>query len=105
MQYIDLQKRFKSDIATIDFLLKLVGVMHADFNFGWVLVDLGDSLKQELDFINEGKNAERCMRDLEHLGFIHVPEVYWDYCNKVRRLLLLISQTNFYRRDYKISYC
>lgn len=88
MQYIDLQRRFKSDVATIDFLLKLVCIMHPSFNFTWVLKDLKDSLEQELDFINEGKNAERCLRDLKHLGFIHVPKVFWTYCSKVIYFLL-----------------
>lgn len=89
VQYIDLQRRFKSDVATIDFLLKLVCLMHPSFNFTWVLQDLKDSLKQELDFVNEGKNAERCERDLKHLGFIHVPQVLWTYSGKVCVFLLL----------------
>lgn len=83
VQYIDLQRRFKSDVATIDFLLKLVVLMHPSFNFTWVLKDLKESLRQELDFINEGKNAERCERDLKHLGFVYVPKVLWKYCSKV----------------------
>lgn len=39
---------------------------------------------QELDFVNEGKNAERCADDLRHLDYIYVPKVYWDYTNSVR---------------------
>lgn len=83
VQYIDLQRRFKSDVATIDFLLKIVCFMHPSFNFTWVLKDLKESLRQELDFVNEGKNAERCREDLKHLGFVYVPEVFWSYCSKV----------------------
>lgn len=83
VQYIDLQKRFKGDVATIDLLLKLAGILHPDFNFSWILTDLKGSLEQELDFCNEGKNAERCARDLKHLRFVYVPEVLWNYCSKV----------------------
>lgn len=83
VQYIDLRKRFKTDIKTINFLLKIVAFIHPDFNFTWVLADLENALKQELDFINEGQNSERCARDLQHLQYIYVPKVFWDYTSTV----------------------
>ncbi|KAJ8922110.1 hypothetical protein NQ315_004042, partial [Exocentrus adspersus] len=79
VQYIDLQRRFKSDVNTINFLLKIAAFMHPNFNFTWVLTDLENALKQELDFVNEGQNAERCARDLKHLKYIYVPKVFWEY--------------------------
>lgn len=45
--------------------------------------DLKGTLAQELDFENEGRNAERCARDLRHFGYVVVPRVHWDKCSKV----------------------
>jgi aarF domain-containing kinase len=41
------------------------------------------TLAQELDFENEGRNGERCHRELKPLDYIHVPAVHWDKTSKV----------------------
>jgi len=76
VQYIDLQKRFRGDVGTILFLQDIIALIHKNYNFGWMLRDLKNSVQKELDFINEAKNAERCAEELKHFDFIHIPKVY-----------------------------
>lgn len=85
-----MQSRFISDVATIEFLLKIIGFMHPDFNFGWVLTDLSSNLREELDFLKEGRNSERCAEDLKEFDFVHVPKVYWEYCSSVSHFFNVI---------------
>ncbi|XP_055625362.1 uncharacterized aarF domain-containing protein kinase 5 [Toxorhynchites rutilus septentrionalis] len=82
VQYADLRKRFEGDLRTILFLQDLIAVLHKNYNFGWIARDLQDNLREELDFIHEGKNAERCAEDLKKHDYVYIPKVLWEYTNE-----------------------
>ena len=49
------------------------------------------TLAQELDFINEGQNSERCQSDLKHLDYVYVPKVHWDITSTVSSICFAAS--------------
>lgn len=49
-----------------------------------VIEDFSISLQQELDYLKEGRNAERIKEQFAEDTTIHIPKIYWDYtANKV----------------------
>ncbi|KAH8372437.1 hypothetical protein KR093_011597, partial [Drosophila rubida] len=87
VQYSDLQKRFVSDVATIIFLQDVIELVFKDYNFGWIMNDLRKNLVQELNFVQEGQNAERCANDLKKLKYVAVPKIHWQHTK--RRVLTM----------------
>lgn len=47
------------------------------------MTNIGACFSKELDFIHEGKNAERAAADLKKFSYVHIPEVDWDLTSKV----------------------
>lgn len=78
-QYLDLKDRFVGDTRAVDILLALVEWMHPKFGFRWILDELKGSLANELNFVHEAKNSERCASDLAELSsFLYIPTIRWD---------------------------
>ncbi|XP_072013771.1 uncharacterized aarF domain-containing protein kinase 5-like [Amphiura filiformis] len=83
IQYINLRDQYSGDIRTLEIMLELVHWMYPkQFNYNEILQEMKGPLARELDFENEGKNAERCAKDLSYLKYIYVPKVLWKYTTK-----------------------
>lgn len=52
-----------------------------------ILDELGERIFEEMDYINEGENAERFFELYGHLKDVYVPKIYWEYTN--RRVLTM----------------
>ncbi len=48
-----------------------------DFQFSWVVPEFERHLQMEMDFVNEGKNAERIAKNFHHNPQISVPKIFW----------------------------
>lgn len=78
-------------------------MIHKNYNFSWIFTDVRNNLEQvntlkiqmiskysiiylqELDFVHEGKNAERCAADMAKFDYIHVPQVHWNLTTTVKK--------------------
>lgn len=50
----------------------------ADFNIEGVAASFAATLRAELDYLSEARNAERFARNFAHDPTIHIPNIFWD---------------------------
>jgi aarF domain-containing kinase len=49
----------KVDIVTMEYCVKLMGLLFPDFKFQWLVDESKKNLPVELDFLQEGRNTEK----------------------------------------------
>jgi ubiquinone biosynthesis protein len=57
------------------------------YNPRGIVADFAAQIRRELDFIRDGKNADRLRKNMKSLTGIKVPRIYWEYCSP--RLLVM----------------
>lgn len=91
VQRPQLRQRFYQDLGYMRFLIRLGNVIfkkYADWDGWYELADeFGRNLFAEVNYIQEGRNADRLRRVLRDFTDIRVPKVYWKYTG--RRVLTL----------------
>lgn len=66
-------------LAGVEMLVRLVAVLFPEFKLMWLAEETKKNLPLELDFVNEGLNADRVRRMFIHESYLKVPEIYWEY--------------------------
>ena len=65
------------DIYTMDFLVRVVNYVFPQFEFMWLAEEMRKNLPLELDFRQEGKNAEKVSKMYANYDWLKVPKIFW----------------------------
>eukprot|EP00008_Paramoeba_atlantica_P010771 CAMPEP_0201480656 /NCGR_PEP_ID=MMETSP0151_2-20130828/5101_1 /ASSEMBLY_ACC=CAM_ASM_000257 /TAXON_ID=200890 /ORGANISM="Paramoeba atlantica, Strain 621/1 / CCAP 1560/9" /LENGTH=413 /DNA_ID=CAMNT_0047862591 /DNA_START=473 /DNA_END=1714 /DNA_ORIENTATION=+ len=79
VQHPHLAKTARADAETVSFFAKVLNKIFPDFDYLWLANEIKLNLPKELNFMNEGENAERChdtMFDCD--AAVVVPHIFWD---------------------------
>ncbi|XP_025912989.1 uncharacterized aarF domain-containing protein kinase 1 isoform X3 [Apteryx rowi] len=87
VQHPKVQAQSSKDILLMEVLLLVVKQIFPDFEFMWLVEEAKKNLPLELDFLNEGRNAEKVAHMLKDFDFLKVPRIYWEL--STRRVLLM----------------
>jgi len=87
VQYPGIQKIVENDLRNVRFLLRVLAQFERNLDFGPIIEEISTNVPQELDFINEGHNAELIAKNFADRDDIIVPQIIWEYTS--RRLLVM----------------
>jgi aarF domain-containing kinase len=87
VQYPGIDRIAKSDLKNMMFLARMLSRIERPFDFTPIVRELENLVPLELDFVNEGHNAETVARNLKHRPEFIVPGIIWERTS--RRVLTM----------------
>ncbi|MGH0031778.1 MAG: ABC1 kinase family protein [Myxococcota bacterium] len=78
VQYPEIASLVRGDLANVRFLFRAVGWLERDFDVMPLIDELSANVPRELDFVNEGRNAERMAEQFGPRTDLAVPSIHWD---------------------------
>ncbi len=86
VQYPEIEALIRGDLMNLRALFRAVDVLESDFDLMPLIDELGTYIPRELNFVNEGRNAETIARFFKDRPEIAVPRVHWELTT--RRVLV-----------------
>ena len=98
VQHRRLRETSAGDLLAMSTVVQIADRLFDDFNFMWICEELTPQLPKELNFINEGKNAEAAAHHLAMTGLdCIVPRVLWNQTSA--RVLTMEFEEGFKATD------
>ena len=87
VQYPGIDRIVDIDLANMSFFIGVLNRLDRSMDYRFVAQEMRTNIPKELDFINEGHNAERIAKQFAGVQDVIVPDIYWDYTS--RRVLTM----------------
>lgn len=100
VQHPKVQRQSTKDIMVMEVLVKVVHWLFPDFAFTWLVEEAKKNIPLELDFLNEGHNAEKVSKMLAHISFLKVPVIHWNLSTNRILTMEFIEGGQVNDRDY-----
>ncbi|XP_058148918.1 aarF domain-containing protein kinase 1 isoform X2 [Dasypus novemcinctus] len=100
VQHPKVRAQSSKDILLMEVLVMAVKQLFPEFEFMWLVDEAKKNLPLELDFLNEGRNAEKVAQMLKQFDFLKVPRIYWELSTKRVLLMEFVEGGQVNDRDY-----
>jgi predicted unusual protein kinase regulating ubiquinone biosynthesis (AarF/ABC1/UbiB family) len=87
VQYPNIEKLVDADLKNIAVFVRILNRLDKTLDFRFIAEEMGNMIPRELDFINEGRNAEAIAANFAGVEDVIIPRIYWEYTT--RRVLTM----------------
>ncbi|WJX38442.1 hypothetical protein P8452_26107 [Trifolium repens] len=104
VQHPHMTETAAADQATVELIVNTLHNFFPSFDYRWLIDEIKESLPQELDFLTEAKNSEKCLENFRNLSphiasYVYAPKVYWNLSTS--KLLTMEYMEGAYVNDVK----
>jgi aarF domain-containing kinase len=79
VQYPGIEKLVAGDLRNHELFIRLLNRLDKRIDYRFIAEEMSRQIPLELDFVEEGRNAERIAANFEGVEDIVVPDVYWEH--------------------------
>lgn len=79
VQYPGIEDVIAADIRTLGFIIRILKLLYRHINLDVIYSEFSRIVQEELDYMQEGKNAEAFARNFVNDPKIKIPVVYWPF--------------------------
>lgn len=79
VQHHFVRKNINMDLQWMEFVLTAMMKIFPDFQMHWLIDETKKNIAKELDFLQEGKNAEKLSSMFSNYKWLKIPKIFWDY--------------------------
>ncbi|XP_073954918.1 aarF domain containing kinase 1 [Choristoneura fumiferana] len=79
VQHHFVRKNIQIDITWMELVLKAMAKIFPEFQMQWLIDETRKNIMKELDFLQEGRNAEKVAKMFTNYSWLRVPKIFWDY--------------------------
>ena len=87
VQYPGIEELVTDDLRNNEIFIRILNRLDKTLDFSFIAEEMSRQIPRELDFIGEGRNAERIAANFAGVEDIVVPEIYWEHTT--RRVLTM----------------
>lgn len=97
--------KINADIMILKGIARILNerITESPVDFVEIINELSNSLLNELDYTQEGNNADRFRENFAKEDYIYIPKVYWEYTTKKVLTMEYINGTSVKNRDILIN--
>ena len=87
VQYPNIQRLVDADLKNIAVFVRILNRLDRTLDFRFIAEEMAKMIPRELDFLNEGRNAEAIAANFAGVDDVVIPRIYWEH--STRRVLTM----------------